>query len=161
MRFRWLYVPLVFALAVTAGVATAQESKLYTTISGAELASVFQQAGFRATLSADSVGDPMIESSAQGVNFRVIFYGCDSSEPKRCDSLMFRVGFNKGGTLRYEQINQWNRSRRYGMAYLDDEMDPWLEMNVLISGGVSEANLLEQTKTWDNRLGHFLRHIDW
>jgi hypothetical protein len=161
MRLRSVMMPLALGIALAGSAALAQSGKVYTTISGPELVSVFQNAGFRATLSTDNVGDPMIESSSQGVNFRVYFYGCNSAEPKRCNSLEFRVGFDKGGSMRFEQMNTWNEDRRYGIAYLDDDMDPWLEMNALVQGGVTEANLAEHIEIWNDLMGRFLRHIDW
>jgi hypothetical protein len=101
----------------------------------------------------------LIESAAEGVRFHVQFFGCDGV--KDCQSVQFWSGFDmdKGSDL--ERINVWNRDKRYGKAYLDGEMDPFLEMDVNMSGGLPMATAKENMALWTAVLDEFQEHIDW
>jgi hypothetical protein len=50
-----------------------------------EIASIIQRLGFQAKLETDNLGDPVIRSSATGVDFSIYFYDCTNN--KRCKSL--------------------------------------------------------------------------
>ncbi len=47
-----------------------------------------------------------------------------------------------------EEINAWNRDKRFGKAYLDDDGDPALEMNVNLRYGVSRKNFDDTVDFW-------------
>ena len=60
-----------------------------------------------------------------------------------------------------DQVNTWNREFRFGKVYLDDENDPFLEMDVNLDYGVSEGNFLDTLDWWTVVLGRFEEYIDW
>lgn len=60
----------------------------------ATVVKALHDAGYKAKLTVDKVGDPMIETSAAGYDFEVMFYGCE--EKRQCDSLQFYHGFEAG-----------------------------------------------------------------
>ena len=114
-----------------------------------------QAAGFRAALTVDRAGDPIIESAAHGRTFVVEFFGCDAGAD--CKYLVFRTAFPGGGTL--EAMNDWNAGQLVGTAFLDADGDPALDYFVSLDGGVSRENLLDVIDWWQIAMGEFIGHI--
>lgn len=147
----------VAVAAIVAGVpATAQ------TVQGTKpetIMTALREAGYRAALSKDNAGDPVIKSGAAGVDFSVLFYNC--TEHKDCKTVQFYAGFvKKGVTL--DTMNTWNAEHRFGRAYLDDEKDPRIEMDLdLDKGGMSSALFQANLATWESLLGDFQKAIDF
>ena len=48
-----------------------------------------------------------------------------------------------GAKLDYRDMNTWNREHRLSRAYLDDEMDPVLEADLLANAGLSRRHVTE------------------
>lgn len=118
-----------------------------------------RDAGYRAALSKDNVGDPVIKSGAAGVDFSVLFYNC--TEHKDCKTVQFYAGFVKKG-VSLDTMNTWNAEHRFGRAYLDDEKDPRIEMDLdLDKGGMSSALFQANLATWESLLGDFQKAIDF
>ena len=120
---------------------------------------LLQQAGYRATLGADNVGDPKIDSSAAGVDFSIYFYGCETA--RNCQSLQFSSGFDLERGTSFQTMNDWNATQRFGYAYLDSESDPYVNMDVNMSYGVSADNLTDSLAVWERVLSEFQTHINW
>jgi hypothetical protein len=123
------------------------------------IANLMQQAGYRAVLTTDNVGDPKIESSAAGADFSIYFYGCENGQ--NCLSLQYTSGYDLPDGASLGLMNDWNKSKRFGFAYLDEENDPFLNYDVNMSYGVSEQNFLDSLSLWDTILADFHNHIDW
>lgn len=143
---------LAAALAAMPSLAAAQ---LVDATSPGRIAEFLQEAGYRATLSKDSAGDPMIKSALEGSDFIVQFFGC--TENRNCKYLVFRVIFPGGGTL--EEMNGWNVEELVGTAYLDEDGDPGLDYFVSLDGGVSRENLLDVIDWWRVAMTKFKQHI--
>lgn len=122
-----------------------------------KLASVIRDLGYRASVEQDDAGDPMIRSSAGGIEFGIVFYGCTDGE--RCRTLLFQVGYDLESGTTAEVVEAWNEGILFGRAYLDEEADPWLEMPVNLFGGVSRENFEDTFDWWETILGDFERHI--
>lgn len=122
-----------------------------------KLASLIRDLGYRATVEKDNAGDPMISSSAGGVEFNIYFYGCEGGE--RCRSVLFQVGYDLESGTTVDLIEEWNENVLFGRAYLDDEADPWLEMPVNLFGGVNRDNFADTFDWWETVLGEFESHI--
>jgi hypothetical protein len=118
-----------------------------------------REAGYRAVLDKDNSGDPMVKSGAAGVDFSVYFYNCTAN--KACKTVQFHAGFvKKGVTL--DTINTWNATHRFARAYLDDEKDPRIEMDVdLDHGGLPTKLFQANLATWDSLVGEFQKTIDF
>lgn len=101
----------------------------------------------------------LIESAAEGVRFHVQFFGCDGL--KDCQSVQFWSAFDLTNGIDIQRINDWNRDKRYGKSYLDAEMDPFLEMDVNMTGGLPLASARENLALWTTVLAEFQDHIDW
>jgi hypothetical protein len=138
--------------------AAAQEMINKDGMTGPEVAAWLQAAGFKAELTKDKTGDPMIRSAAGGVNFTVLFYDCDKG---RCRALQFSSGFDLSDGLTLAKTNEWNKKYRYLKAYLDDENDPYVEYDVNLNAGRTMAGLKDDFDIWTDMLGDFATFIDW
>ena len=122
-----------------------------------EVAKVLQSKGYRAEISKDSAGDPMIISGLDGSTFRILFYNCKSG---RCAAIQFATAFDLEKGLTYSKINGWNREKRFGRAYLDDDMDPFLEMDVDLEHGAMTETIANNVDTWAAVLPAFKNFLD-
>jgi hypothetical protein len=120
---------------------------------------LLQQAGYRANLTVDNVGDPLIESSAAGVDFSIYFYGCDNAV--NCQSLQFSSGYDLERGTSFQAMNDWNSTQRFGYAYLDNESDPFVNMDVNMAYGISTDSFFDTLAIWEQVLADFHTHIDW
>jgi putative sensory transduction regulator len=121
------------------------------------LVALIQDLGFQAKLDKDGVGDPLIRSSAGGVDFSIQFYGCTKN--KRCDSLHFVVGYDLDDGATLEAIEAWNEGQRYASGYLDDENDPFLQLDLNMVGGLTRANFESTFDLWQTIKAEFEEHI--
>lgn len=143
--------------AVAAAWAAPAQAQVVDATEPDRLVEIIQALGYRAQLTTDEMGDPMINSSAAGTDFTILFFGC--TDNTACRLLLFRVGYDlpEGTTL--EAVNAWNTNEVVGRAYLDDENDPWLEMAVNMDGGVSRANFEDTFDWWDVTVAKFQQQI--
>jgi hypothetical protein len=119
-----------------------------------------QSAGYTAALGTDRLGDPKIDSSTSGTKFTVFFYNCTKN--RDCATVQFHSGYKVKTPVTLERINEWNRTQRFGRAYLDKEGDPIIEMDVdLDDGGLSRALFIDNLEFWDSVKGRFETHIGW
>ena len=124
------------------------------------LVRALQNGGYQAKLGVDRVGDPMITSGFSGTSFQIFFYNCTNHT--QCATVQFHSGYDFDHPLPLETINEWNRSERFGRAYLDKESDPILEMDVdLDDGGLSPALFIDNIEFWTSVLGKFEKHIGY
>ena len=136
---------------------TTHAQTIVTAENPAAIAALIQGLGFQARLDKDSVGDPLIHSSAGGVEFSVYFYGCTKN--KKCQSIQFSAGYNLDEGTTLEKIDEWNETKRFAGAYLDDEDDPFLQMDVNTDGGITEENFKSSFDLWQTLKGQFEEHI--
>lgn len=123
----------------------------------ADVVAAMQEYGVRAKLGKDDLGDPQIDSALAGANFQVRFYDCEKA---RCGSLQFLSGFDLDEAMSLEEANDWNRTMRYGSVYLDDEGDPYLQMDIDVTRGISKEQLAEWIAVWEEVLGRFKEQIE-
>jgi hypothetical protein len=155
MKINRFAAAVAIAAAMCAGVAHARPLP-EGGVTAQEVAEALQAKGYRAQLTKDSAGDPMIESGLDGSTFRVMFYTCKTG---RCASIQFVWALDMDDGMELRKINQWNREKRFGRAYLDDENDPFLEMDVdLERGGTTEA-IGNNLDTWASVLPAFKEFI--
>ncbi len=105
----------------------------------------------------DNTGDPMISGQIARTNYIVFFYGC--TEGADCTTIQFMSSYTNTDGVDAGVINTWNRDKRFGKAYLDDEGDPVVEMNVNLWSGVHENNLNDTFDWWRVVLESFEEHI--
>lgn len=115
--------------------------------------------GLRVAEDVNPDGTPELHSRMDGIRFRVLFYGCD---PRPCQTVQFTTGFDLARPMTLARINDWNRDRRFGKAFLDDEGDPFVEMDVNLYGeGIGRRTFDDTLDLWRQVLGDFRDHIGW
>ena len=91
------------------------------------VAAFMQGKGYKAELVEQESG-PHIRSAGGGIKFTIFFMNCEAG--KNCSTVQFYAGFNDMGEVPLARINEWNKTHRFGRAYIDDENDPVIEMDV-------------------------------
>jgi Putative bacterial sensory transduction regulator len=116
-----------------------------------------QNGGYKAILTKDSTGDPKIESSSSGAKFIINFYGC--TDNKDCRTLTFYAGWTSKDTS-MNQMNEWNKSKRFSRGYIDKDGDPVMEFDLdLDDGGMSEQLFIDNVEFWEFSIGNFKKRI--
>jgi len=64
-----------------------------------------------------------------------------------------------GGDL--EAINDWNRRKIVGRAYLDSDNDPMIDHVVVMDEGITEAAFGEIVRRWGLAVADFKKVIGW
>jgi len=121
---------------------------------------VMQSEGYIATLGRDDQGDPMIESRLSDSEFKVYFYGCDAG--RDCLSVQLSAGYDLDAPTTAGLVNEWNRDNRYSRAFIDDEGDPFLRIDVKMQkDGNGVQNFIETLDIWRRLVEDFERYINW
>lgn len=147
-------------LAVAAGLAFSgiAQAETVSAANPASVVKVLQANGYRAELTKDDSGDPMIRSASSGTTFLVLFYGC--SENKNCATVQFYAGYTDARNTSLTALNEWNARNRFGRAYLSDKGAARLEMDVdLDDGGMSTALFEDNLEFWVAIMSTFEKHI--
>lgn len=119
-----------------------------------------QDFGMVATMGEDSGGDPKISSRLSDTKFSVYFYGCENN--LNCASIMFKAGYDLNNGISALKINEWNRDKRFAKAYIDDEGDPFLEMDVNMAfDGLGNKNFADDLDWWRLLVEDFEDFIEW
>lgn len=120
---------------------------------------LLQDYGLKVTKGTDNVGDPLLSTRIEGTNFDIYFYSCDDGP---CQSIQFSAGFDLDNPMSAGKINEWNRDKRFGKAYLDDDGDPHIEYDVNVDlDGVGAKNFDDTIDLWRVVLADFRDFIDW
>ena len=155
MKMKWLAIA-AFASAWT----VPAQAQLVRAQDPGTLVRALQKEGYAAKLGVDKVGDPLITSGASGTTFQIFFYNCTGN--KNCATVTFHSGYDLTTSPGLDRINEWNRGKRFGRAYLDKEDDPILEMDLdLDDGGLSPALFIDNVQFWTSVLGEFEKHIGY
>ena len=112
---------------------------------------VMQEAGFKAKLTTDRLGDPMIESAASGYNYELLFYGCENK--RDCDSVQFYMKFDKGVENTPAYANKWNVENRFIQMAAHPDTTLSLQHDVSTVGGLTPANFKDLLDWWQMQLG--------
>lgn len=114
-------------------------------ITAGEMADVMHAKNLPVELTSDRDGDPLIHTQADGVKFHVYFYECTAQ--KRCQSIQFYAGWTTKG-LTTARMNEWNRTKRFGRAYLDRVSEPCVEMDVDLQHGATTQAVANDIDRW-------------
>lgn len=151
---------MLFALGAVAALAlpaTAQ-AQMVKAQDPKSLVSALQSAGYKAELTTDTSGDPMIRSASGGTAFTLFFYGCTDNE--ECATIQFYAGFSEPSNASLRAMNDWNRDNRFGRAYLADDGSARVEMDVdLDDGGVSRELFVDNLEFWEIVMSKFEDYV--
>ncbi|CAN5308228.1 hypothetical protein BH09PSE3_BH09PSE3_09300 [soil metagenome] len=146
-------------LAASAVLASAAQAQLVSATTPATIVRALQGAGYKADLGKDSTGDPVISSSSSGTGFAIYFYGCAKSVA--CKTVQFSASYeNVTPPATLARINEWNRDKRWGQAYLTDADTLRVQMDVdLEQGGMSNALFVDNLEYWVTTMAAFEKFI--
>jgi hypothetical protein len=151
---------LVLAAAAALSAVPAGAAAMVRAQDPQSIVAAMQEAGYTAKLGVDKVGDPMITSGYSGTTFQVLFYNCTNH--KDCATIQFHSGYDLKEKVSLEAVNEWNRTQRFGRAFLDKDNDPILEMDLdLDDGGVSPALFVDNLEFWTSVLPKFEQRIGY
>lgn len=142
-------------LVLALGIGAAQASPLIDASDPQQILEVAKGFG-SAELGTDDVGDPNIIGRINGTKYGIYFYGC--SNGRDCTALQFSAGWS-GVETNLTEINAWNRDNRLAKAFLDNDGDPRLEMDINAEHGITRANLDNSFEWWQICLREFSSQI--
>ena len=126
-------------------------------VTAQEVARVLQAKGYRAEVGKADDGTPKINNGLDGSSFTVWFYTCKSD---RCAAIQFAAGFDLKDGVSLAKINAWNRDKRFGRGYLDEEMNPYVQYDVDFEiGGTTEA-IGNAVEVWASVFPTFKKYLD-
>lgn len=144
----------LFLATLAALPATAQA--LLTPGDGSRIAAILQAQGFQALMERTDQGAPRIRSSSDGVNYVLSFVGCGDGN---CRSVIFTAVFRMDTPPTLQAINEWNRQRNIGQAFLNSTGQPGVAFFVPMEGGISEATFIYAFRNWRTTLSDYVREI--
>lgn len=150
-------------IAVLAATMSAYAVPAHAELVGAGRASVIadivKAQGMKADIKQTNGEPDYIESSHEGLKYLILFMNCDDSQ-RNCKTIQFYMGYNDAKDTTLDELNVWNREKRFARAYRDDEGDPVLEMDLdLDFNGIPRENVGEALNTWKALMEAFQTHI--
>jgi hypothetical protein len=115
--------------------------------------------GYRASLEADSTGDPLIRSTMSGLKNTIYFYGCENGA--LCRELQFTIWLDLEAPVTLDQANAWNDGKIVGTAAVDAAGDVMLRFLVVTEGGMSMQAFERAMFRWEQALSDFKDHVNW
>jgi len=126
---------------------------VYQTVSPIEVQKVLLAEDGGLTLNY-SAGDATVSGDVNGRPFDIYFYDCDGEgfvamarPDSACLGFEFRAYFD-GYPNDAEIVNAWNSAHHYGALWRDDDEDLALQLDAIIEGGVTAANIRSNYKWW-------------
>ena len=109
-----------------------------------------------ASLQTQANGAPLISGRLAERQYYVFFMNC--GDDGACEDLNFYAGFlDVKPTL--DELNEWNRNRRFGNAYLDSDLDAVIELDINLEFGVTSENLDAAFALWSLLLAEFATYV--
>ncbi len=159
---RWLLAPMIGVGLAIGGVAAAET--LRTDLSPDGLRGLMTGWGLPTHVTTLEDGTPVLDSESGGRSFSVLFYNCAedaaSAAEAPCRDIQFRAAFTRTEPPSLADINAWNRTMRFARAYLFAERYAYLEMDLRLDGGLSDATLAAAADTFVRLMAGFAAHLD-
>ncbi len=125
----------------------------------AVIADIVKAQGMKADIKQTDGEPDYIESSHDGLKYLILFMNCDDSQ-RNCKTIQFYMGYNDAKDTTLDELNSWNRDKRFARAYRDEQGDPVLEMDLdLDFNGIPRENVGEALNTWKALMEAFQTHI--
>lgn len=138
---------IVAILAIQAPSAqAAAPSNMVSAADPGAMAEVLEFAGYKATISTDDLGDPMIESELGDWPTRIYFYGCDETTHQGCDAVRLVAGFDRAKPWTSDEVVKISENYRFAAAYLDKDGDPWLAWDIVTGDGIPTKVFLKSMR---------------
>ncbi|MDR2353146.1 MAG: YbjN domain-containing protein [Deltaproteobacteria bacterium] len=124
----------LISITLVSGKSHADDDTIYATINSSQLLQIIKNLGYPATYHGDNIIVWEIDEEIAALKI--------SNEE---DNFIF-LYFNSSLKASLANVNQWNSEKMFSKAYLDDEGAAFLEIDLDIRGGVTEANIVNFLK---------------
>lgn len=147
--FKSLLAVSALSLIMTSGCTVAGDSDagIIKTLSADQLMEVLSKEG----LVPEKTKETVIRVKMDQVG--VLFFVSDSKE-----NIQAYAGFESDNTT-CAKVNQWNADKRFSRAYLDDDDDPVIELDLDLEGGITQERLIDFITTVRHSVAGFRKHI--
>ncbi|GLQ09319.1 hypothetical protein GCM10007913_12510 [Devosia yakushimensis] len=151
------FVPMLAGATLALALSVSAQAQTLTGANTEDILAVAKNYG-SASMTKQSNGDPQITGKIGGVSYQVYFRNCTNN--KNCEDLNFYLGFlDIKPTL--EEINDWNFNKRFSRAYLDQDKDACVEMDLDMVQGISAEYLDSQFALWKMVVEQFADHVGY
>jgi len=96
---------------------------------------------------------PWIRAETEEIIYTISFLNC--TEGHNCTSVQLRAWWESQGRHSVTAMNEWNRDRRFGTAYLDTDNNATIEFDVNLAGGITAVNFDDTLQWWQTVLRAF------
>jgi hypothetical protein len=153
-------IALALLAAAPAAAQIVTDTEMLTAAEPARIADAVRAYGRPAALETDEAGEPTIATGFGGVRGRIWFYDCDNAG-KDCVGLQFQIGITTVRKLTLQQVNGFNRGRRFATLSLDDEGDPILTHDLSMARpGISAASFRDTLQLFDTQAGELRKLVE-
>lgn len=129
------------------GVDEKSQADVYEFISVDLLMTIMQEEGY----SVNRENDQLISWKLHGMNSAMIL-----DEDGGAAQFYLAVKHDVGVMV----VNQWNKEKRYGRSYIDNDGDPCLESDLDLDGGVTKERIVDFLRTCMLLSMNWLSHIN-
>lgn len=151
------FVPMLAGATLALALSLSAQAQTLTGANTEDILAIAKNYG-SASMTKQSNGDPQITGKIGGVSYQVYFRNC--TDNKNCEDLNFYLGFlDIKPTL--EEINDWNFNKRFSRAYLDQDKDACVEMDLDMVQGVSAEYVDSQFALWKMVVQQFADHVGY
>jgi hypothetical protein len=141
-------IPAVFLLLFLASGGFTAERRIYEKISSPQLKTILTQEGYTGV---EINGSDDLTVTMHNFSVLVMVRGNEYR------NIQFRFVARTSSSLDF--VNTWNRDKSYTKAYLDSEENPVIEMDIDLTGGVTEERIKDGVSTFRNAMGTFLKDL--
>lgn len=92
------------------------------------------------------------------IQWKLEGYRCQVFVAENSEAIQFHISFGDGNAT-LKKINVWNSTKRFSRAYLDDDGDPHLELDLDLAGGVAEARIKDYLRTCKVSLAAWCKEV--
>jgi hypothetical protein len=151
----WVLAAVVWSGAAQMGMAQAGPLPEGGVTAG-EVAEVMRGMKLGVEQTTDSRGNPLIYSAVGGRKFGVYFYECKAV---RCASIQFSAGFEGAASVPMTKAMEWNRTKRFGRAYLDGGR-LFVEMDMDVERGTTSEAVANNFERWAAVMEQFPKYFE-
>ncbi len=146
---RTLFLVVTALMVLGCATAQAEDVEIYETINALQVRSILQDLGFTG-IEIDEDDDIIV--TMLGYNVLVLIGSYENTS--------LQMNFAVSGTdANLRMMNEWNRTKRYSTASIDDDGDPVLESDLDLAGGVTRERVEDYLLTYYMLLEAFLEVI--
>lgn len=158
---RWLGATVLVITTALATPDSARAQQNANLIDATNVNAIFEIAKKYGTaeMQTTKAGDPQIVGRLSDTRYVLFFEGCKDN--RNCKNVQFYAGWNLRAENKVPQdrINEWNRTKRWGKAYIDKDGDPVIEFDVNLFNGVTQSNFDDTFDWWKLIMTEYKKYI--